>query len=218
MIQSETQPPASSSRRSNNAGVTIAQTRGRRALIAVFAAFFIPLLLAIVLYANLDIWKPATHVNHGELLLPIQPLAVLEAKAEDGSLLSPEALMGHWTLIYLAQGDCRLECQAALFKIRQARAMLGRDLVRVKAIYLTLEPPAVATRELLRAEHANMTLAEVLEARRESQADAFGVGVVANQIYLIDPHGNRVLRYDDAATTKGILKDIKRLLKVSQIG
>jgi len=35
---------------------------------------------------------------------------------------------------------------------------------------------------------------------------------------LLDPLGNLVLRYDDTATTKGIIKDLKKLLKVSKIG
>jgi len=35
---------------------------------------------------------------------------------------------------------------------------------------------------------------------------------------LVDPNGNIMMRYDDQATSKGMLKDVKKLLKLSNIG
>ena len=40
----------------------------------------------------------------------------------------------------------------------------------------------------------------------------------AESLYLVDPLGNWMMVYPGAAEYKGILKDIKRLLRVSQIG
>ena len=38
------------------------------------------------------------------------------------------------------------------------------------------------------------------------------------QLWIVDPHGNLVLRYDVGADGKAILDDLKYLLKISQIG
>jgi hypothetical protein len=38
------------------------------------------------------------------------------------------------------------------------------------------------------------------------------------RVFVVDPLGNVMMRYGADATTKGIQKDLKRLLKVSQIG
>ncbi len=38
------------------------------------------------------------------------------------------------------------------------------------------------------------------------------------QLWIVDPHGNLVLRYDGKANGKSILDDLKHLLKISQIG
>ena len=40
----------------------------------------------------------------------------------------------------------------------------------------------------------------------------------AQTLYLIDPLGNWMMVYPGPSEYKGILKDIKRLLRVSQIG
>ena len=40
----------------------------------------------------------------------------------------------------------------------------------------------------------------------------------AGDVLLVDPNGNIMMRYDDQATSKGMLKDVKKLLKLSNIG
>jgi KaiC/GvpD/RAD55 family RecA-like ATPase len=39
-----------------------------------------------------------------------------------------------------------------------------------------------------------------------------------HQVYVIDPLGNLMMWYSKDATSKGMKKDLKRLLKVSKIG
>ena len=38
------------------------------------------------------------------------------------------------------------------------------------------------------------------------------------QLWIVDPHGNLVLRYDSSSKGKAILNDLRHLLKISQIG
>ena len=101
--------------------------------------------------------------------------------------------------------------------MRQARAALGRDLVRVQYLYLALDDLSGSAGEKMQAEHPKMLLGRVAEQDRDQQILAFEEEP-QGFVYLLDPLGNLVLRYDDQSTTKGIVKDLKRLLKVSKIG
>jgi glutathione peroxidase-family protein len=38
------------------------------------------------------------------------------------------------------------------------------------------------------------------------------------QLWIIDPHGNLVLRYDPSVKGKDLLNDLRHLLKLSNIG
>ena len=40
----------------------------------------------------------------------------------------------------------------------------------------------------------------------------------ANSLFIVDPLGNLMMRHDSSQTTKGLLSDLKKLLKLSHIG
>lgn len=190
--------------------------KSRLTLLGLIATFLVPLGLAMFLYVRLDVWKPDVYVNHGELMQPVQPLSFLQATGESGPL-ALESLNDKWTLLYLGEGDCSIQCQSQLFKMRQSRAMLGRDLVRVQTLYIALDSAANEGFHAVRAEYPVMQAGVVDAAYAMKQKQAFSSGQVG-EFFLLDPHGNLVLKYDREATTKGVVKDLKRLLKVSNIG
>jgi hypothetical protein len=41
---------------------------------------------------------------------------------------------------------------------------------------------------------------------------------LSGRVYLVDPFGNLVMSYAADAPARGLLEDLKRLLKLSQIG
>jgi hypothetical protein len=47
---------------------------------------------------------------------------------------------------------------------------------------------------------------------------AFEAPSAEGSVYLIDPLGNLVMRYGPEANPKGMLEDLKHLLKLSKIG
>lgn len=190
--------------------------RSRLTLVGLIATFIVPLILAMFLYARLDIWKPNVYVNHGQLMQPVAPLAYLSAESAEG-VLDLAALEGRWVLVYLGQGACGISCQAQLFKMRQSRAMLGRDLVRVQTVFLALGDDAKNSIDTLTRDHPALTVGRVAQSAVSQQLAAFSA-TDGGRFYLIDPHGNLVLKYEGESTTKGVVRDLKRLLKVSNIG
>jgi cytochrome oxidase Cu insertion factor (SCO1/SenC/PrrC family) len=190
---------------------------GRLTLIAVVSAFAFPLVLANWIFHHPEVWTPATFTNHGELIDPARPIEDLALVTADGARFTVEQLRNRWTLLYVGDGVCDLYCGAALFKTRQVRLALGHDIERVQRVYLLTDQSAVGALEAVRAEHPGL---------------AFGMGGAADlspllgilgpdaegHVYLVDPHGNLVLRYDTEASSRGMLNDLKRLLKNSRIG
>lgn len=190
----------------------------RSYLIGLFAVFFGPLFFAMWLFYVPNSWLSSRTQNHGTLFVPAQPLEEFELKAIDGSSWSHEEFTGKWTLLYIGDTTCDLYCEANLFKMRQVRLTLGRDSERVQRKYLGLHT------------HKNtQAINELFSKYHRMQAAWFDKSVVdkalpqfqtlpIHQIYVIDPLGNLMMWYPKDATSKGMKKDLKRLLKVSKIG
>lgn len=188
----------------------------RAALLGLVAVFFGPLALATLWYAHVDEWGTWGRVNHGELMQPVRTLEGLRLGTPAGEWMGLAQLRGHWTLIYVAGSPCALECEATLFKMRQAHLALGKEADRLQRMYIASDPARLLAAQPVLAGHPQMRTGFVAPASRQG-LDAFGDDA-AGYAYVVDPLGNVVMRYGDAATTKGMLKDLKRLLKVSQIG
>jgi len=194
------------------------KAKSRAKMIALFMVFFGPIFLAMFLYANVDIWKPANTMNHGELILPTAPLRYFELiESVSGKPISLKTIKDKWNLIYVGKGVCDAACQSSLVKVRQLRILLGRELARVQYLFLALDESAEKSVSRLVAEHPRMTRAHVLHGMESKQLSAFGDEAVGH-FFLIDPLGNLVLRYKKDFEGKGMLKDIHRLLKISKIG
>ena len=184
--------------------------RSRLMLLGIFGAFFGPLLLAYLLLLVLE-WAPASHTNNGRLLDPVVSVGAIDAVARHTGGLPADYWDGRWTLVFYAGEECDLYCEAALFKSRQIRLALGRDAPRVQRLYLEAGAAAPLDARLV-AEHPGMTVARI-----GGSAGGFG-DLPPQRLYLVDPMGNLILGYDDDVTAKSLMKDLKRLLKVSKVG
>ncbi|MEZ5600135.1 MAG: hypothetical protein R3F36_03615 [Candidatus Competibacteraceae bacterium] len=71
----------------------------------------------------------------------------------------------------------------------------------------------------LATEHAAMLLGLADAKTRNSLPEAFGQpGPSGDWVYLLDPLGNLLMRYPVTVNPSGILKDLRRLLRLSEIG
>lgn len=193
--------------------------RQRALLLGLMGLFVVPMLLAWWLVGH---WRPAPGAHHGELLDPARPLAgfTFEPVAEGPG---PDALEGHWTLLYLAPPEgCDSLCRETLHFMRQIRISLGKDMDRARtALMLAAPPDAVLAREL-EAGYAGMVRGIVGPGARGMLMEPFGAADTGG-IYLLDPLGNLVMRYrpipaGDVEGPRGVLEDLRRLLKLSRIG
>lgn len=198
------------------------QWRGRLMLLLLASLFFGPLLLASVWYGHADRWPlPEQRANHGQLISPPQPLAGLQLHDLQGHALAEDAWQGRWLLVYPGLPTCDAECENLLYQIRQVRTALGKDTERVQRIYLLAEVPRDPARlEALHGLHPDLLLAVLASPETVAQfpdADAATLWS-GQQLYVVDPLGNLMMRYGATQEPKDILADLKRLLRLSHIG
>lgn len=183
-------------------------------LVGTFLVFFLPILAAWLLNIFAPDWRPFGTLNHGTLVQPVRQLSTARLKHVDGSPLDSGYLAGRWTIVHLLDGDCRQGCMQALTRSRQVQQALGDDMQRVQLL-LVVQPAVDAAT-------ANMPPAVTLATAdgdwlAELSLDRAPAGHNL-RIYLVDPQGYLMMRYDQDVDRRGLLADLERLLKISKIG
>jgi hypothetical protein len=177
----------------------------RRTLYLLLALFFVPLASSFTLYYGVG-WRPAGGTNHGELL---QPLRQLPAAAK--------GLEGKWALVYVGDGACDAACRDTLYIGRQTHTLLNKDMGRVQRALLATGN--CCDRVFLDAEHAGISILDMgAPTARAALLAVLPPGDHSHHLFVIDPMLNIVLRFDARENPKGLLADLKKLLRLSHIG
>lgn len=184
------------------------------ALITVFLSPFIGGWLALYVF---DI-RPASG-NYGTLVQPVQKVTWPQLETLDGERF--EGGFGRkWTLLVFAGEACGEQCRSNLFYMRQLRTLLGRDTLRLQNVLISARPLSAETKIYLQ-EFPNL---KVIEDNRDpalyEQFYLDGLGDVgsAPRLYLVDPDQNLMMHYPAQTDQNRMLEDIKKLMKLSQIG
>ncbi|MGC1521051.1 MAG: hypothetical protein WA803_05880 [Steroidobacteraceae bacterium] len=197
-------------------GRSVHDRRPRRLLIGLALLFFAPLGLAFYLYYGHGTWHPGGHVNAGELITPARPLPALALPLLGEGTTDPNFLKGKWTLLYVGKGDCSESCRRELYDTRQIRIALDRDMDRVQRV-LVAEGGCCDAR-FLHDEHPDLIAIRATPAAAPLLALLPQDGGAAPRVYLVDPLGNLMMFYGAEVKPKGMLEDLKRLLRLSSIG
>jgi len=191
------------------------QRSGRRQLLLIASVFFVPLAAATWLYFSGG-WRPAVGMQHGVLVDPPRPLPALALRQPDGSPSAPDVLRGQWFLVHVVAGRCNGHCLAVLTDLRQLRLALDKDAARVRRVLLHDGACCDASFPALEPDLL------VLAAEGPQGAAFLGHFPAAADgapgIYIVDPHGNLVMSYPATGAFRGLLKDLERLLRLSNIG
>ena len=179
----------------------------RAKLLLLAALFLLPIVASTLAYLYV---RPDPTANYGELVKPGPAPTVMLARA-DGSPFEFRQLAGRWILVASDSGLCTAACMEKLVTLRQVRLALGRNASRLERLFI-VEDGRLAP-ELADA-FPGMVVATVPAGVKPLQ----GAGGDRGHIYLVDPHGNVMLRWPAGADRKRMLKDMERLLKASQIG
>ncbi|WP_349572276.1 hypothetical protein [Azotobacter salinestris] len=180
--------------------------RGRLQLLALLAVVLGPMLLASAMY-QWRFWVPEGRTYHGTLIGTGQSRAELGIAPTGGA-------ESRWQLLVTAPEGCAADCRRLVYLARQIHIGLGREAER-GAHALAVGQPLTAE-ETRRLEREYPQLGHYrLEPRLYEHA---APGLPGAQLWIVDPLGNLVLRYGAEADGKGVLEDLRLLLKLSKIG
>ena len=200
-------------------------------LLALAAMFVLPFVIGSGLFWSG--WRPAALRNHGEL---IQPPRALPASAA--------ALQGKWLLIVPARDDCGPACQETLLRLQRAHAALGKEQGRVRRVLVSGEaspillplqgggregdgvdsvgggsvphphPSPPLEGEGARAPSPGLM---IISPAADETAWRRALDDLAPAVFIADPLGNVMMRYDEPIDARSVLRDMERLLKYSWV-
>jgi len=188
--------------------------RGRRVLLILAAMFLLPVVVAFSLYYG-KLWRPAGSASKGELITPARPLNVAGLRHADGTPAADDVLQGKWTLIYIGDGACDEACKQALVFGRQSRLALNNEMTRVQRVFLATGNCCAS--DYFNAEQPGLVALDASSAEAQALLAQFPAER-ARALFIVDPLGNLMMRHDATQTDKGLLTDLKKLLKLSHIG
>ncbi|MDC1287210.1 hypothetical protein N8198_04930 [Gammaproteobacteria bacterium] len=184
------------------------------ALVTVFLSPFIGGWMALYVF---DI-KPGSG-NYGTLITPVKPLDWPELVTLDGDT-HVGGFGRKWTLLLFAGDDCAELCRSNLFYMRQLRTLLGRDTLRLQNVLISALPLSEQMQVYLKEFPNLKVVTDYRDPVLYRQFDLPGMGEVSStpKMYLVDPDQNLMMHYPAENDQNRVLEDIKKLLKLSQIG
>ncbi|MBY7730307.1 hypothetical protein JHW46_08040 [Vibrio splendidus] len=179
------------------------RSKGRLMLIGLILIFALP---AIIAKTVLDQhWYTAGVTNSGELVEPrvtLQDFGITLPVAEEG-----------WVVGYIAPTECESLCEQQLHYLNQSYLALGKNKERVTALVFVAE--GVSLKGTI-----NKPDLEFLAGGDQLRGEFAPASIV-----IIDPLGQLVMEYKSVSEpsqlvsqSKGMIHDLRKLLKLSRVG
>ncbi len=184
----------------------------------VVFSFIFPVVLAYILFFLVDV---KSFTNRGEILDPIVHIGDFELKNDKGEFIAVDELTYKWRLISFVGNDCDEKCSKRLHDTRQIHASLAKRQHRVIRMFVHLKPADEPFLQLIEDNHEEVVHVHgnkdfIVRALKKNIRD--DVGISNNEVYIMDPRGNVMMRFTQDQPNKDFLFDLKKLLKASQIG
>jgi len=167
-------------------------------------------------YFTYYVVRPEGRRNFGDLIDPVRALPDVTAKALNGDVLQLPSLKGQWLLVSVGSGNCQADCQHQLYLQRQILTGLGKDRARTEWVWLVSDDAEIPSTIMLGLKQATV-LRVSSEALTQWLEPAAGQQL-QDHLYLVDPHGQWMMRFPANLSTEGALKtkrDIERLLRAA---
>lgn len=181
------------------------QHKNRRSLLLLLSVFILPILLAKLALDNQ--WLAQGVTNQGKLLTQSLTLAQLG--------LDEEGFAQQWMIIYRLPDKCPTTCLHSIETVHNTYVSLGKDMPRVTPLLLKQNIfSAEQSKQLTKSQWQIRTLTPQMHQLLKTP-----------QVIIADPLGNIILSHalpqqdqEQAAFSKAILADMKKLLKYSKVG
>jgi|TARA_B100001540_G_scaffold179637_1_gene158465 hypothetical protein len=185
-----------------------AKIKSRIYFILIILSFIGPLIFATLMYIYRDSLPIAPPSTNGELLESMINIHKNSTSEKTLKTFSNKK----WSLIFVVRGNkCDKTCSEILHLIRQTRISLNQDSSRVMNIVIT-DQKNDDIEGLIKADYKNIN--KLIDPKLLDN-ELLNNGT----LYISDPLGNIFMFYNkENLNFKGLRKDLKKVLKISQIG
>jgi hypothetical protein len=181
----------------------------RLVLIALFAVFFAPVLVAVLLHSEWVSWQAAPEKAHGELVDPVVPLGAFRLPDAGGNTRTRSDLTGRWQLVHARPDGCGADCVETLSLMHNIR--LAQDRHRDEVGLVLLSRDVLDERTRARVQQLDPSLLAFDGEAGEALLQRFP-RLAPGTFYIVDPEANIMERFGPDADLNGIRKDLDRLL------
>ena len=189
-------------------------------IIVIVLVFIAPSILSWYVFNHTDFLETRGTSNYGQIITP--PIQL-----ENLSLIDPlnpdrkDTLHGKWSMIYVAE-RCDDICMQNVYRMRQIHMGMGKHSLRVQKVLFLIDQDLDELSSLL-ANYKGQQVINTNSVDTDILLEKFRIEGVKDlprfqRIYISDPLGNLMISYPPDINPKGILKDLKKLLRTSRIG
>jgi len=194
----------------------------RVALLVIAALFFLPLVLAWLMYTGTIEFQPHSTRNLGQLVQPPVPVDWAGVSLdENGTQPVGAAFARHWLILHAVPRPCNESCLQQVTDLRQIHRASGRQQSRLRlALLHDFEDPE--DKAALTGIYAEFQLIENPRGDLWRTLDQVATPgepptTARGSTYLIDPLGNIMLFYAAGYDPNDLKSDLKRLLTWSKL-
>lgn len=180
--------------------------KGRKGMLTVFGAFAAPVILALIVLKMG--WFNAGQTNKGEFM---------SVELTLDWILPQDAAQSEWIIFYHMPSNCQQTCENVLYSLNQGFQALGK--LQGKA-----HPVAIRSNDATISEATMKEQFGYVKVMPKTSDQLSTLSQLpSDHIYLVDPFGKVILRYqakdkreEMIMITKDWMADLKRLLKFSR--
>ena len=187
-------------------------SRQQLTLLGIFALFFGPVLLVMLMRSSWWQYQPSGLKNQGHLVQPPVHLSLEQARNIDGK----------WLILHVLEQPCDQGCIEDVTALRQIHRAAGRKSEHLGVALLSNTQTDLELRARLDniypefsflVDSSNIALEALGNINRDLARDEADPGDI--HTYILDPMHNVILAYQANADPTDIHKDLKQLLKWS---
>ena len=185
-------------------------------LLMVISIFIIPFVISYFLLEKYDSNQEWQTTNYGNFVNPALSINNIKIKSSSDNISNTNSLNGKWTLIQFVDKECLKDCLETTYLLRQINTALGKDMNRVQR--LLISDSKISTEILIKLQKLYPKLLVVNGSTNALYNILSDILKTDTVVLLTDPTGNVILTYKKSFEGKKLLKDLKKLLKLSRIG
>ncbi len=197
------------------------QAKGRKVFLLMLTFFVVPIIVVILMYQFN--WKPSG-VSAGELIKPARLLSIPDLQTDKQEAVTVAVFREKWSLVYLAD-ECTQVCIQKLSDMRQLHVSLYKDIPRTQRILITNTDNTADIKalfpDLLIINQPSEAIDRLVQqfVLADKDASELNTNVMQdNHLYLVDPLGHLMMRYQPDVPLAQVRKDVARLLRYSWAG